>query len=86
MFHSILQFEQAGLSLNDPQEYFTNHSNYKQLKTALVKFMSQFGILLGADKTTVGNKMEELYLFEQQLANVSIHEPEEQIKWVFDDI
>ena len=33
--------------------------------------MSDFGILLGANKATVGDKMEELYAFEQELAKVS---------------
>ena len=68
---SIIQFDQAGLTLNDQHEYFSNHSNFKDLKKACIGFMRDFCKLLGADESTLDDKVEELYKFEQDLAKVT---------------
>jgi hypothetical protein len=58
------------LTLGDQKEYFSNHTNYKQLKNALIKYVTDFSILLGADED-VGSSAKDLYDFEQKLAMVS---------------
>ena len=56
--------------MNDQHEYFTNHSNFKELKKACIGFMRDFGKLLDADESTLDDKVDELYKFEQDLAKV----------------
>lgn len=73
----IIGFEQAGLTLNDPHEYFLNHSNYNELRKAFIAFVTDFGKLLGGKEAIVYDKVEELYEFEQELAK--IHVPQEQL-------
>ena len=70
MICCLFQFEQAGLTLNDPHEYFLNHSNYNQLRNAFIRFATDFGKLLGGEEAILNDRMEELYEFEQELAKV----------------
>ena len=67
----VFQFEQAGLTLGDPHEYFLNHSNYEKLRKACIGFATDFGKLLGAEESVLYDNIEELYEFEQDLAKVN---------------
>ncbi|KAL3853849.1 hypothetical protein ACJMK2_013149, partial [Sinanodonta woodiana] len=66
---TIIKIDQGGLTLRDREEYFTNHSNYQEIKDAFLQFTTKVGELLGGDNSTKF-KMEQIYNFEQRLANI----------------
>ncbi|XP_052219549.1 endothelin-converting enzyme homolog isoform X2 [Dreissena polymorpha] len=66
----IIKFEQAGLTLNDRKEYFSDHSNYKALKEAFLEFAKEIVRLLGGEEAGRKDKVASLYDFEQKLANI----------------
>ena len=63
---SVLQFIQAGLTLNSHEEYLQDDGN---LRKAFLHFAVKVGKLLGGDNSTQ-QKMEAIYDFETSLAKV----------------
>lgn len=67
---NILQFDQSGLSLSSPKEYKRNST--EKLHKALIKFATRVGILLGGKSNVVQEKLEEIWQFEKELAEIFV--------------
>ncbi|KAK3607412.1 hypothetical protein CHS0354_003048 [Potamilus streckersoni] len=72
---TIIKINQGGLTLRNKEEYFTNHSNYEEIKDAFLQYTTKVGELLGGDNSS-RFKMEEVYNFEQRLASIFYAEEE----------
>ncbi|ESO82986.1 hypothetical protein LOTGIDRAFT_223145 [Lottia gigantea] len=62
----LLYFDQAGLTLDNRDEYFSNNT---KLKEGYIEFFQEYVKLLGV-KDNVTAKIEEIYNFEKKLAEI----------------
>ncbi|KAL4234013.1 Endothelin-converting enzyme 2 [Mactra antiquata] len=75
--HYMIKFEQSGLTLSDPKEYFTNHSNHGTLKNAYMSWLTHFVTLIGNEANDMETQVKDLYDFEQNLAQIFV--PHEEL-------
>lgn len=65
----MFQFSQGGLTLSSREGYLTGDN--EKLHKAFIRFSTQYGKLLGGGNDTEA-KMERVYQFEKQLAEVCV--------------
>ncbi|XP_052789868.1 endothelin-converting enzyme homolog isoform X2 [Mya arenaria] len=67
-----IKFDQSGLTLGDRREYFSNHSNYADLKAAFIQFGVDVVTLLGGETDGLKESIGDIYDFEQRLAQIQM--------------
>ncbi|XP_064595998.1 endothelin-converting enzyme 1-like isoform X2 [Liolophura sinensis] len=68
---NIITFSQGGLTLSSREGYLTG--DHENLHKAFLRFSTQYAKLLGGDNDTEA-KMEQVYQFEKQLAEIFVKE------------
>ncbi|OCT91508.1 phosphate-regulating neutral endopeptidase PHEX [Xenopus laevis] len=68
----ILKLDQASLSLLSHEDYLDNSTIAKKYKDALLEFMVDVAVLLGANKTRAETDMKALIELETKLAQITV--------------
>uniref|UniRef100_A0A3B1IG29 endothelin-converting enzyme 1 n=1 Tax=Astyanax mexicanus TaxID=7994 RepID=A0A3B1IG29_ASTMX len=71
---NVIQVDQSGLFLPS-RDYYLNKTNEKVLK-AYLDYMVELGLLLGGDKNSTQNQMQQILDFETALANITVPQDE----------